>query len=107
MGRAPRVHRLAAIGAQRWEPVHVKAHRRDRGLRRNQGAEQTVVVTVRERDGNSVPADFNSESQAASFVRASHARKRLCTPARRYRGIANMSVSRSRELSIKRHTASM
>jgi len=27
-------------------------------------------VSVRERDGNSVPADFNSESQVAAFVRA-------------------------------------
>lgn len=33
--------------------------------------EQYVVESVRERDGNSVPAVFNSKSQAASFGRAS------------------------------------
>jgi hypothetical protein len=37
-------------------PATVKAHRRDRGRMRNQGGKPRVVVTVRERDGNSVPA---------------------------------------------------
>jgi hypothetical protein len=48
----------------------VKAHRRDRRLARNRRGKRNVVVIVRERGGNSVPAVFNSESQAASFIRA-------------------------------------
>jgi hypothetical protein len=40
-------------------------------------SEQYVVLPVRERDGNSVPADFNSKSQAASFGRASRANGRV------------------------------
>jgi hypothetical protein len=41
-----------------------------RPLCRNQNGKRKVVVIVRERGGNSVPAMFNSESQAASFIRA-------------------------------------
>jgi ISXO2-like transposase domain len=52
------------------EPASVKAHRRDRRLTRKQNGKRKVVVIVRERNGNSVPAVFNSESQAASFIRA-------------------------------------
>ena len=52
------------------KPANVKAHRRDRRLTRNQNGKRKVVVIVRERNGNSVPAVFNSESQAASFIRA-------------------------------------
>ena len=52
------------------KPANVKAHRRDRRLAGNQNGKRKVVVIIRERDGNSVPAVFNSESQAASFVRA-------------------------------------
>jgi hypothetical protein len=36
----------------------------------NQNGKRKVIVIVRERGGNSVPAVFNSESQAASFIRA-------------------------------------
>jgi hypothetical protein len=36
----------------------------------NQNGKREVVVLIRERDGNSIPAVFNSESQAASFIRA-------------------------------------
>jgi hypothetical protein len=50
--------------------ANVKAHRRDRRLTRNQSGKRKVVAIVRERDGNSVPAVFNSEGQAASFIRA-------------------------------------
>ncbi len=50
--------------------ANVKAHRRDGRLTRNQNGKRKVVVIVRERDGNSVPAVFNSESQAAFFIRA-------------------------------------
>jgi hypothetical protein len=53
------------------ERANVKAHRRDRRGSGNQMNEPYVVVWVRERDGNSVPAVFNSKSQAASFGRAS------------------------------------
>jgi ISXO2-like transposase domain len=52
------------------KPANVKAHGRDRRFAGNQNGKRKVVVIVRERDGNSVPAVFNSESQAASFIRA-------------------------------------
>jgi hypothetical protein len=52
------------------KPANVNAHRRDRRLTRNQSGKRRVVVIVRERGGNSVLAVFNSESQAASFIRA-------------------------------------
>src|SRR6202049_900217 len=37
---------------------------------RNQNGRRKVVVVIRERGGNSAPAVFNTESQAASFIRA-------------------------------------
>jgi hypothetical protein len=89
------------------KPANVKAHQRDRRLIRNQNGTRNVVVIVRERGGNSVPAVFNSESQAASFIRARSRRERWCMPTKRHHGIAYMSVSRSRESTIRRHTASM
>jgi transposase-like protein len=52
------------------KPANQKVYRRDRRLARNQNGKRKVVVIVRERGGNSVPAVFNSESQAASFIRA-------------------------------------
>src|ERR1700729_3370849 len=52
------------------KPANQKEYRRDRRLARNQNGKRKVVVIVRERGGNSVPAVFNSESQAASFIRA-------------------------------------
>ena len=42
--------------------------RRDRRLLRNQNGKRKVVVIVRERGGNSVPAVFKSENQAISFI---------------------------------------
>jgi hypothetical protein len=51
-------------------PANVKTHRRDRSSTRNQNGKRKVVVIVRERGGNSVPAVFSSESQASSFIRA-------------------------------------
>jgi hypothetical protein len=39
-------------------------------LVRNQNGKRRVVVVIRERGGNSVPAVFNTQSQAASFIRA-------------------------------------
>jgi hypothetical protein len=44
--------------------------REDRRFARNQNGKRKVVVVIRERGGNSVPAVFGCESQAASFIRA-------------------------------------
>jgi transposase-like protein len=52
------------------KPANQKDHRRDRRLAANQTGKRKVVVVIRERGGNSVPAVFGSESQAASFIRA-------------------------------------
>jgi transposase-like protein len=52
------------------KPSNMKENRRDRRLLRNQNGKRKVVVIIRERGGNSVPAVFHSESQAASFIKA-------------------------------------
>src|SRR5205823_10661981 len=52
------------------KPANHRENRRDRRLLRNQNGKRKVVVIVRERGGNSVPAVFKSEAQAASFIRA-------------------------------------
>jgi transposase-like protein len=52
------------------KPANQKEYRRDRRYARNQNGKRKVVVVIRERGGNSVPAVFGSESQAASFIRA-------------------------------------
>lgn len=52
------------------KPENRKEHRFDRRLSQHQTGKRKVVVIVRERGGNSVPAVFHSESQAASFIRA-------------------------------------
>ena len=52
------------------KPANMKEHRRDRRYAMNQSGKRKVVVIVRERSGNSVPAVFNTESQAATFIRA-------------------------------------
>jgi hypothetical protein len=52
------------------KPAHLKADRIDRRFARNQNGKRKVVVIVRERGGNSVPAVFHSESQASAFIRA-------------------------------------
>ena len=52
------------------KPANPKEYRRDRGFARNQNGKREVIVIVRECGGNSVPAVFYSESQAASFIRA-------------------------------------
>jgi hypothetical protein len=51
-------------------PANLKERRVDRRFARNQNGKRKVVVIVRERGGNSVPAVFNSESQASAFIRA-------------------------------------
>jgi len=50
------------------KPANLKDHRRDRRLARNQNGKRKVVVIIRERGGNSVPAVFKSEAQAISFI---------------------------------------
>ena len=56
------------------KPANLADNRRDRRLRRNQSGKRQVVVIVRERNGNSVPAVFKSEAQAVSFIRKHVAR---------------------------------
>ncbi|WP_076860371.1 transposase [Bradyrhizobium mercantei] len=50
------------------KPANQKEYRRDRRYARNQNGKRKVVVIVRQRGGNSVPAVFGSESQAATFI---------------------------------------
>ena len=52
------------------KPSNQKKYRRDRRLARNQNGKRKVVVVIRERGGNSVPAVCNTESQAAPFIRS-------------------------------------
>jgi transposase-like protein len=52
------------------KPANFKENRRDRRLATNQNGKRQCVVIVRERDGRSVPAVFNSESKALDFVRS-------------------------------------
>jgi transposase-like protein len=52
------------------KPANNREYRRDRRLAKNQNGKRKVVVIVRERNGNGVPAVFKSEAQAVSFIRA-------------------------------------
>src|SRR6202171_5973153 len=52
------------------KPTNNKEYRRDRRYARNQNGKRKVVVVIRERGGNSVPAVFGTESQGAAFIRA-------------------------------------
>ena len=52
------------------KPANHRENRRDRRLARNQNGKRKVVVIVRERGANSVPAVFKSEAKAMSFLRA-------------------------------------
>src|SRR6204780_4272140 len=51
------------------KPANYRENRRDRRLGRNQSGKRQVVVVVRERDGNSLPAVFRSEAHALDFIR--------------------------------------
>jgi transposase-like protein len=51
------------------KPANLKENRRDRRFARNQNGKRKVVVIVRERGGNSVPAVFKSEAKAMAFLR--------------------------------------
>jgi ISXO2-like transposase domain len=52
------------------KPANRKEDRLDRRMSANKNGKRKVVIIVRERGGNSVPAVFNSEGAAASFIRA-------------------------------------
>src|SRR5438270_11331749 len=46
-------------------PANIREDRVDRRFAKNQNGKRKVVIIIRERDGNSLPAVFGSESQAA------------------------------------------
>ena len=50
------------------KPANLKANRIDRRRAENQTGKRRVVVIVRERGGNGVPAVFKSEAQATKFI---------------------------------------
>src|SRR6266852_2353519 len=52
------------------KPANRKENRVDRRLSYNQSGKRKVVVVIRERDGNSLPAVFRTEGQALSFIRS-------------------------------------
>ena len=51
------------------KPANQKEHRRDRRYTENQSGKRKLVVVIRERGGNSVPAVFGTKSQASAFIR--------------------------------------
>ena len=52
------------------KPANIRENRRDRRFAQNQSGKRKVVVIVRERNGNSVPAVFRTEGAALSFIKA-------------------------------------
>ena len=50
------------------KPANHKENRVDRRLARNQTGKRKVVVIIRERGGNSLPAVFRTEKQAMTFI---------------------------------------
>jgi transposase-like protein len=52
------------------KPANLKANRVDRRTRLGQNGKRRVVVIIRERDGGSLPAVFNSEAAATKFIRS-------------------------------------
>jgi transposase-like protein len=52
------------------KPANRKENRVDRRLAHNQSGKRKVVVVIRERNGNSLPAVFKTEGQALSFIRS-------------------------------------
>ena len=58
------------------KPANLKENRVDRRYARNQNGKRKVVVIVRERGGNSVPAVFNTESPPAHSSRPASPRAR-------------------------------
>jgi hypothetical protein len=89
------------------KPANVKAHRRDRRLTRKQNGKRKVVVIVRERNGiRSRQFSIRKAKLLHSFARVSR-RERLFMLTKQHHGMVCMSVSRLRESTIRRHTASM
>jgi hypothetical protein len=62
------------------KPANRKEDRLDRRFTRNQNGKRKVVVIVRERGGNSVPAVFSSDSRAAAFIKQRIAKAPPFTP---------------------------
>jgi hypothetical protein len=87
--------------------VNVKAHHRDRRFTGNQNGKRKVVVKFGSETAISSAQFSNTESQAASLIRARIAKGTVVHADEAAAGITHMSVSRSRESTIKRHTASM
>src|SRR5580692_8861377 len=52
------------------KPANRLENRRDRRLTENQSGKRRVVVIIRQRGGDSLPAVFNSEGAATNFIRA-------------------------------------
>jgi transposase-like protein len=52
------------------KPANLRENRRDRRLVGNQSGKRKVVVVVRERNGNTLPAVFKSEKSAMNFLRS-------------------------------------
>ncbi len=52
------------------KPANHVENRRDRRLVKNQNGKRKVVVVIRERDGKTVPAVFNSEAASLAFIRS-------------------------------------
>ena len=66
-------HEVAVDGAYFGgyvKPANLRTDRKDRRLWQNKSGKREVVVIVRERDGNTLPAVFKSEAQALSFIRS-------------------------------------
>ena len=76
------------------KPANLKEKRLDRRFARNQNGKRKVVVIVRERGGNSVPAVFNTESAAASFIRARIAKGTVVNADEAGHGTVCMSASK-------------
>ncbi len=51
-------------------PTNFKEHRRDRRVAANQSGKRQSVVIIRERNGNSLPMVFKSESAALSWIKS-------------------------------------
>ena len=52
------------------KPANLREDRKDRRLWQNKSGKRKVVVIVREREGNSLPAVFKTEAQALNFIKS-------------------------------------
>ncbi len=77
------------------KPANLKEDRRDRRFARNQNGKRKVVVIVRERGGNSVPAVFSTESRSRCIHPApASPRAPSFMPTKPRHGMACTSVSK-------------